>query len=76
MSAEPGRDARVEANKAWRSRGAGTHEGPFGPFPPTRRRMEITIVGMHRFEDGRVVETWTSWDNVAALTRLGLLPGP
>jgi len=30
---------------------------------------------MHRFEAGLVVETWTSWDNLAALTQLGLLPG-
>ena len=60
---------------AWRSRGTGTMEGPLGPFPPTHRRMEIVIIGMHRFEDGLVAETWTSWDNVSALTQLGLLPG-
>ena len=28
---------------------------------------------MHRFEEGLVVETWTSWDNLAVLTQLGLL---
>jgi hypothetical protein len=26
-------------------------------------------------EDGLVVETWTSWDNVAVLTQLDLMPG-
>ena len=60
---------------AWRSRGTGTQRGPFGPFPPTNRRMDIVIIGMHRFEGDRIAETWTSWDNVAALTQLGLLPG-
>jgi predicted ester cyclase len=60
---------------AWRSVGTGIQRGPMGPFPPTGRRMSITIIGMHRFREGKVVETWTSWDNVAALTQLGLLPG-
>jgi steroid delta-isomerase-like uncharacterized protein len=60
---------------AWRSVGSGTQLGALGPFPATGRRMSITIIGMHRFENGRIAETWTSWDNVAALSQLGLLPG-
>lgn len=59
---------------AWRSTGTGTLLGSMGPFQPTGRRMSITIIGMHRFARGKVVETWTSWDNVSALTQLGLLP--
>ncbi len=60
---------------AWRSRGTGTQRGALGPFPPTGKRMEIVIIGMHRFEGDLVAETWTSWDNVAALMQLGLMPG-
>jgi predicted ester cyclase len=60
---------------AWRSVGTGTLLGPMGPFPATGRRMSIAIIGVHRFEDDRIAETWTSWDNVAALSQLGLLPG-
>jgi len=60
---------------AWRSRGRGTMTGPMGPFPPTGKVMDISIIGMHRFENGLVAETWTSWDNVAALMQLGLMPG-
>jgi len=59
---------------AWRSRGTGTQSGPMGPFPATNKRMDVVIIGMHRFENGRVVETWTSWDNLAVLMQLGLLP--
>ncbi len=58
----------------WRSVGTGTQLGPLGPFPPTGRRMSLAIIGMHRFENGRIAETWTSWDNLAALTQLGLMP--
>jgi predicted ester cyclase len=57
---------------AWRSRGTGTQSGALGPFPATRKRMQVVIIGMHRFEEGMVVETWTSWDNLAVLTQLGL----
>ena len=60
---------------AWRSRGVGTQDGPLGPFPASHKRMDIVIIGMHRFEGDKIVETWTSWDNLAALTQLGLLPG-
>ena len=59
---------------AWRSRGTGTQGGALGPFPATHKRMDVAIIGMHRFEGGRVVETWTSWDNLAVLMQLGLLP--
>jgi ketosteroid isomerase-like protein len=59
---------------AWRSRGSGTQQGALGPFPATNCRMEIAIIGMHRFAGGLVAETWTSWDNLAALQQLGLLP--
>jgi steroid delta-isomerase-like uncharacterized protein len=58
---------------AWRSLGTGTQAGPMGPLPATGRRMSITIIGMHRVENGKLAETWTSWDNVAALSQLGLL---
>lgn len=60
---------------AWRSVGQGTQSGPMGPFPATGKRMRIAIIGMHRFENGKVAETWTSWDNMSALMQLGLLPG-
>lgn len=59
---------------AWRSRGIGTMTGPMGPFPATGKVMDIAIIGMHRFEGGKVAETWTSWDNLAALAQLGLMP--
>ena len=58
---------------AWRSLGTGTQTGPMGPFPATGRRMSISIIGLHRVENGKLAETWTSWDNVAALRQLGLL---
>lgn len=59
---------------AWRSRGSGTHKGTFGPFPATGKQIDVVIIGMHRFEGGKIAETWTSWDNLAILMQLGLMP--
>lgn len=58
----------------WRSRGRGTMTGAMGPFPATGKTMDLVIIGIHRFEAGKLAETWTSWDNLAALTQLGLMP--
>lgn len=55
---------------------AGVQEGPMGPFPATGNRMEIDFAGIHRIEDGKIAETWVTWDNLTALTQLGLWPPP
>jgi predicted ester cyclase len=59
---------------AWRSRATGTQKGAFGPFPPSGKMMDLVIMGMHRFDGGLIAETWTSWDNLAALIQLGHFP--
>ncbi len=55
---------------------AGTQEGPMGPFPATGNEMEIAFSGFHRIENGKITETWVTWDNLTALTQLGLWPPP
>jgi steroid delta-isomerase-like uncharacterized protein len=54
----------------------GTQTGPMGGFPATGKSFTIVNIIMQRLEDGKVVETWVSWDNVAFLSQLGLMPGP
>jgi hypothetical protein len=29
---------------------------------------------VHRIAEGKIVETWVTWDNLAALSQLGLFP--
>lgn len=52
----------------------GTHTGQMGPFPATGKVMNSKTAGFHRLEDGKIVETWVTWDNVAVLNQLGLFP--
>ena len=52
----------------------GTHTGQMGPFPPTGKSANLDFSGVHRLENGKVVETWVTWDNVTILSQLGLFP--
>ena len=54
----------------------GTHTGQMGPFPPTGKSAELDFSGVHRLENGKVVETWVTWDNITILSQLGLFPPP
>ena len=53
---------------------SGTHTGQMGAFPATGKKMAAECAGFHRLEEGKIVETWVTWDNVAVLSQLGLFP--
>jgi predicted ester cyclase len=53
---------------------SGIQDGPMGPFPATGKHMELDFAGMHRIDDGKIVETWVIWDNLTGLTQLGFYP--
>jgi len=52
----------------------GTHTGQMGPFPPTGKSANLDFSGVHRLKNGKVVETWVTWDNITILGQLGLFP--
>jgi len=52
----------------------GIQEGPMGPYPATGKRLELDVAGMHRISEGKIVETWVTWDNLTGLTQLGHFP--
>lgn len=54
----------------------GTQTGPMGDLPPSGKTFTLTNIVIHRIENGKVAETWVSWDNVAMLTQLGFFPPP
>jgi len=53
---------------------SGTQTGQMGPFSPSNRHAKLDFAGMHRMVDGKIAETWITWDNVAILTQLGHFP--
>ena len=54
----------------------GTQTGPMGDLPASGKEFTLTNIVIHRFENGKIAETWVSWDNVAMLTQLGYFPPP
>jgi predicted ester cyclase len=64
-------------DKVWgRMTARGTQEGQLGPMPPTGRRIEITVIDIMRFKDGRLVEHWGVPDRFAMMEQLGMKPPP
>jgi steroid delta-isomerase-like uncharacterized protein len=54
----------------------GTQTGPMGDLPASGKTFTIVNIIIQRLEDGKVAETWVSWDNVAMLSQLGFFPPP
>jgi steroid delta-isomerase-like uncharacterized protein len=50
----------------------GTNNGPFGPVPATGRRVQTSGLILDRVVDGKVVERWEQWDQMALMQQLGL----
>jgi steroid delta-isomerase-like uncharacterized protein len=48
----------------------GTHRGEFWGLPATGRRVEIHEISIYRCADGRIVEQWCMFDELARLQQL------
>ena len=53
---------------------SGVQTGPLGELPASKKPFTLVNIIIQRLEDGKIVETWVSWDNVAFLTQLGHMP--
>jgi predicted ester cyclase len=48
----------------------GTHTGEFMGIPPTGRHIAIKGISIHRFADGKFVESWASYDALGMMQQL------
>ncbi|MEY2495150.1 MAG: hypothetical protein QOJ45_1642 [Verrucomicrobiota bacterium] len=55
-----------------RARMAGTQKEPFMGFPSKNRKMDIQVVDIHEFKDGKIVRTWHTEDWMSGLRQLGV----
>jgi steroid delta-isomerase-like uncharacterized protein len=53
---------------------SGTQTGPMGGLPASGKDFTLVNIIIQRLENGKIAETWVSWDNVAMLTQLGFMP--
>ena len=71
-------DQLAEGDKVvTRWRASGTHEGETEDLgPSTGNRMEITGISIERISEGKVVESWDSYDAMGMMQQLGHIPSP
>jgi len=55
-----------------RARMAGTQKDTFMGFPSKNRKMDIQVVDIHEFKDGKIVRTWHTEDWMSGLRQLGV----
>jgi ketosteroid isomerase-like protein len=81
----PNSDAEITnviANDSWgvvQHRGFGTHDGPLQlgkqVYPPTGRAMEIRVLDVVQYRDGKIVLVRNYYDIGSMLVQLGIVPG-
>lgn len=57
-----------------RAKGSGTHRGNILGIEPSGKKVEITVIFIFRFEDGRIAEAWGEADLFGLLYQVGALP--
>ncbi len=70
-------DLVADGDKVWaRNRARGVNSGSVMGNPPTGRTVEVDVIDIGRFEDGRLVEHWGIADQLGLMLQLGIVPGP
>ena len=58
-----------------RFRAHGTHRGETQELgPPTGKRVETTGISIERFSEGKVAESWDSFDALGMIQQHGIVP--
>jgi steroid delta-isomerase-like uncharacterized protein len=52
----------------------GTHRGELQGLTPTGARVSVTGISIDHWRDGKIVESWTQWDNLGLARQLGAAP--
>lgn len=58
----------------WTARG--THTGEFQDFAPTGKQATVMGIDIDRIAGGKIIECWTTFDELGMLQQLGLLAVP
>jgi predicted ester cyclase len=52
----------------------GTHAGDLMGIPPTGRSVTVSEIIVDHFAEGRIVESWRSFDQMAMMQQPGVIP--
>ena len=59
---------------SYRWEAEGSHRETYERVPPTGKRVKAQGITISRFENGKIVEEWASWNKSSVLHALGVLP--
>ena len=54
--------------------GSGTHSAELMGIAPTRKKVKVSGIWIHRISAGKIVESWNNWDTLGMLQQLGVVP--
>lgn len=54
--------------------GYGTHKGELAGIPPTGKSATVTGIGVDRIVNGKIIESWGTFDQFGMLQQLGVIP--
>jgi steroid delta-isomerase-like uncharacterized protein len=54
--------------------GTGTHQGELMGIPPTGLQVTATAIATVRIAEGKIQESWSSWDAMGLMQQLGVMP--
>ena len=70
-------DLVADGDKVWtRNRARGVNTGSVMGNPPTGKVVEVDVIDILRFENGKLVEHWGIADQLGLMLQLGVVPGP
>jgi steroid delta-isomerase-like uncharacterized protein len=56
--------------------GSGKHTGEFMGVPATGKQVSMEGIAIHRVENGKLVEHWSTVDALSLLMQMGAIPAP
>lgn len=56
-----------------RCRATGTHDGTLGEIPATGKSVSVSILTMHRVQDGQLAEEWEVFEELQMLEQMGVI---
>ncbi|MFD4460464.1 ester cyclase [Nocardia sp. NPDC058480] len=54
--------------------GSGINDGEMMGMPATGKSAVVQGITINRFRDGKIVESWASWDTLGMMQQLGVVP--
>lgn len=64
----------AEDKVVWRLSWRATHTGEYMGMPPTGRQISVSVIGINRVVDGKIVESWGVVDYLGSMQQLGTIP--